>query len=81
MPSSVAKTKVSSADLAWIFRQRLMEFEDASIGTAVAIVPDKEYGWIAIFPKFKKISKRRRHLPQERMDRVQRELRRLYRLV
>jgi hypothetical protein len=73
------KIKISSADLAWIFRERLMTFADCSIGVAVAIVPDANFGWTAVFPKLKRHA-RRRHLPQERIDRIQRELRRLYQL-
>jgi len=80
MRSRIKRTKVSSADLAWIFRERLMAFEDASVGTVVAIVPDAHFGWTAVFPKLKP-NKRHRQLPQERIDKVQRELRRLYRLV
>ncbi len=76
----MAKIKMASADLAHIFRERLMAFEGASIGTAVAIVPDKKFGWTALFPTGNR-SGRRRRLPQERVYRIQTELRRIYQLT
>lgn len=54
-----------------------MAFEDASIGIAVAIVPDEKFGWTALFPIGNR-SGRRRDVPQDRVDRIQRRLRRIY---
>ena len=44
----MAKTMISSADLGWIFTEKLKEFEDCPPGTAIAIVPDALSGWSAV---------------------------------
>jgi hypothetical protein len=40
----MAKTKISSTDLIWIFREKLSSFDDCSPSTSIAIVPSSE-GW------------------------------------
>ena len=40
----VTKTKISSTDLVWIFRERLSSFDDRFNVAPTAIVPTKE-GW------------------------------------
>ncbi len=52
---------------------------DAPIGIAVAIVPDAKSGWKALFPKAKQ-HKRRRQVPQQRIDKIHAELHQLYSL-
>ena len=41
------KIKISNPDLAWIFKQRLSEFDDCVPSVAIAIVPG-ENGWRAV---------------------------------
>ena len=43
----MAKTKISSTDLLWIFRERLSSFDDQFKVAPVAIVPGSE-GWQAV---------------------------------
>ena len=43
----MAKTKISSTDLIWIFREKLSSFDDCSPSTSIAIVPSSE-GWTAV---------------------------------
>jgi hypothetical protein len=44
----LAKTKISSTDLIWIFRQRLSSFDDCSPEIPIAIVPIGGGGWKAV---------------------------------
>jgi hypothetical protein len=73
------KIKISSADLAFLFRERMLALEGCSIGISLAIVPDRDAGWVAVFPKLKRHA-RRRHVSQEQIDRIQRDLQRRYQL-
>jgi hypothetical protein len=73
------KITISSADLAFVFRERLLALEECSIGVSLAIVPDPDAGWVAVFPKLKHHARRRR-VSQEQIDRIQRDLQRRYRL-
>ena len=43
----MAKTKISSTDLIWIFREKLSSFDDCSPSISIAIVPSSE-GWTAV---------------------------------
>lgn len=43
----MAKTKILSTDLIWIFREKLSLFDDCSPSIAIAIVPSRE-GWTAV---------------------------------
>jgi hypothetical protein len=43
----LAKTKISSTDLIWIFREKLSSFDDCSPSISIAIVPSDE-GWTAV---------------------------------
>ena len=43
----MAKVKISSTDLIWIFREKLSSFDDCSLSIAIAIVPSRE-GWTAV---------------------------------
>ena len=43
----MAKTKVSSTDLIWMFRERLSSFDDCSPSIPIAIVPS-DAGWTAV---------------------------------
>jgi hypothetical protein len=43
----LAKTKISSTDLIWIFREKLLSFDDCPRSISIAIVPSDE-GWTAV---------------------------------
>jgi hypothetical protein len=43
----LAKTKMSSTDLIWIFREKLSSFGDCSSSISIAIVPSRE-GWTTV---------------------------------
>ena len=43
----MAKTKISSTDLIWIFREKLSTFDDCPPSISIAIVPSSE-GWTAL---------------------------------
>ncbi|MEO8321671.1 MAG: hypothetical protein ABJA75_08400 [Bradyrhizobium sp.] len=73
----MAKTKISSPDLAWIFLERLKAFKDCPIGIVVAVVPDRKAGWVAVLSKPHGSS---RPLPAGRLEAIQRDLQRVYRL-
>ena len=73
----MAKEKISSPDLAWIFIERLKALGDCPQGVAVAIVPDEKAGWFAVLQK---PYKNTRPIPPERVEKIQRSLQRLYRL-
>lgn len=45
----MAKTKISSTDLAWLFYEELQAFDDFPLhGISIAIVPTANAGWRAI---------------------------------
>jgi hypothetical protein len=73
----LAKKKISSPDLAWIFVERLKAFKDCPTGIVVAIVPDRKSGWLAILSKRGSSSQ----LPPGRFEAIQRDLHRVYRLA
>jgi hypothetical protein len=48
----MAKKKISSTDLIWIFHERLKAFDDHPLhGIPIAIVPVPSAGWTALTPK------------------------------
>jgi len=73
----VAKTKISSTDLLWIFRERLSSFDDRFKVAPVAIVPGSE-GWQAVTSH-----RYRKGEPQaaKRIKQIQTELQAVYRLA
>jgi len=73
----MAKERISSADLAWIFVERLKAFKGCPSGVAVAIVPDGKSGWLAVA---KKQNRNVRPIPRERFNQIQRSLQRVYEL-
>jgi hypothetical protein len=74
---SVAKTKISSTDLLWIFRERLASLDERFKAAPIAIIPTNE-GWKAVTsyryridePRFAKC-----------MKQIQAELQAVYRLA
>ena len=55
-----------------------MAFDDAPVGTTLAIVPDAKDGWKALFPRAKQYQ--RGQVPQQRIDQIHAELHQLYAL-
>ena len=48
----MAKKRISSTDLVWIFHERLKAFGDHPLhGIPIAIVPVSSAGWMAVTPK------------------------------
>src|SRR5260370_37928649 len=43
----LAKTKISSTDLIWIFREKLSSFDDCTPSISIGIVPSNE-GWTVV---------------------------------
>jgi hypothetical protein len=73
----VTKTKISSTDLLWIFRERLSTFDDRLKVAPIAIVPTKE-GWEVVTS-----SRYRNAAPEvaKRIKQVQAELQAAYGLA
>jgi hypothetical protein len=72
----MAKTRISSADLLWIFRERLSSFDDRFKAAPIAIIPSHD-GWEAV-------TSRRYRTAESRIakciEQIQAELRPVYRL-
>jgi hypothetical protein len=70
----MAKTRISNADLVWIFTEKLKSFSDCPPAVSIAIAPSED-GWTAIASR-----NDRNHHPRcaERVEQVQRELRQIY---
>jgi hypothetical protein len=73
----VTKTKISSADLVWIFLERLSSFDDRFKLVPIAIVPTKE-GWEVVTSGRYRIAEPK---IAYRIKQVQAELRAVYRLA
>jgi hypothetical protein len=71
------KTKISSADLAWIFTDRLLEFGDCSSAVTIAIIPDDDR-WIAVTSAKYRVGN---PLCAKRIEQVQKQLREVYALL
>ena len=72
----MAKTKISSTDLIWIFHEKLKAFDDyPAHGLSVAIVPMADIGWSALMnPR-----QRNTHpLFARRIEAIQKQLREIY---
>jgi hypothetical protein len=72
----MVRTRIASADLLWIFRERLSSFDDRFKTAPIAIIPSDD-GWEAI-------TSRRYRTAQPQLakciERIQAELRSIYRL-
>jgi len=70
----MAKTRISSSDLVWIFTERLRSFDECSQGTNIAIVPSED-GWTAVMS-----AQRRGQRPHcnRRIAQIQKQLREIY---
>jgi len=72
----MAKKKISSTDLIWIFHERLKGFDDYPLhGISIAIVPVPSAGWTALTPKNLRLH---RPLWENRVRAIEKELRKNY---
>ena len=70
----MAKKRISSTDLAWIFREKMKETADCGPTVPVAIVRDGT-SWIALTDK---VLIKRFPRCAEQIERIQKELREIY---
>jgi hypothetical protein len=72
----MARTKISSTDLIWIFHERLQVFPDCPLhGISVAIVPMAGGTWKALTSRHVRVH---RPLWAKRVEAIERELRNAY---
>jgi hypothetical protein len=71
----MAKIKISSTELVWIFHEKLKAFDDCPPGTSIAIVPSLDVGWTAVMSA--KSRTRHPHCAR-RVEAVQKQLRGIY---
>jgi hypothetical protein len=72
----VNKIKISSTDLALVFKERLAKFGDCAPTVTIAIVSNKD-GWVAVTNAW---SRFKRPLCAKRIEQVQTQLRKVYAL-
>jgi hypothetical protein len=70
----LAKTKISSTDLIWLFREKLSSFNDCSPSIPIAIVPSDD-GWTAVTTSRYRTG---HPLSVRRIEQIQRQLREVY---
>ena len=69
----MAKTKISSTDLVWVFTEKLRSFDDCA-NVSVAIIPTED-GWTTISSR----KDRHAHSPcVKRIEQIQKQLREIY---
>jgi hypothetical protein len=71
----MAKKRISSTDLAWIFLERIKSSDDCAAAISVAIVPSRD-GWAVVTNK----SKAQRPGCAARIEQLQKQLREVYEL-
>jgi hypothetical protein len=73
----LAKIKISSTDLIWIFREKLSLFDDGASTISIAIVPSDD-GWTVVAPP-----RARKSFPKciRRIEQLQNQLREVYALA
>jgi hypothetical protein len=72
----MAKTRISSTDLIWMFHEKLYEFEDHPLhGISIAIVPENNGAWKALTPR--NVQTRRR-VWAERVEAIEKQLQKRY---
>ena len=73
----MAKTKISSTDLIWIFREKLSSFDDCPRSISIAIVPSDESWTVVTSQRVRKES------PGcvKRIELLQKQLREIYALA
>jgi hypothetical protein len=70
----MAKTKISSTDLIWIFREKLSSYDDSPPSIPIAIIPSNE-SWKAVTTQ--RVRKRRPDCVK-RIEQLQKQLREVY---
>jgi hypothetical protein len=70
----LAKKRISSTDLIWIFREKLSSFDDCPASIKIAIVPSDE-GWTVLTT-----ARDRKGRPDcvKRIEQIQKQLREVY---
>ena len=70
----MAKIRISSTELVWVFHQRLESFDDCPSEVPIAIVPD-DGSWMAVMSA--KVRTRYPHWAR-RVESIQKQLREIY---
>ena len=73
----MAKTKISSTDLLWIFRERLASLDKRFKTAPIAIVPSED-GWEAVTSHYYRTAEPKL---ADRIEQIQAELRAIYTLA
>jgi hypothetical protein len=71
----MARIKISTTDLVWIFTKKMRSFGECLPGTYIAIVPSKN-GWTAVTGSRRRRAEYRRCA--RRVQQIQKELREIY---
>src|SRR5260370_17409695 len=71
----MAKTRISSTDLAWIFQEKLNAFDGCPPAVSIAIVPTDDDGWAAATTATGRAG---HHLCARRIEQIQKQLRGIY---
>jgi hypothetical protein len=71
----MAKTRISSTDLAWIFQEKLNAFDSCPPAVSIAIVPTGEGGWGAVTTARVRAAY---PLCARRIEQIQKQLRGIY---
>src|SRR5713226_10131584 len=71
----MAKTRISSTDLAWIFQEKLNAFHSCPPAASIAIVPTGEDGWAAVTTARVRAAY---PLCARRIEQIQKQLRGIY---
>jgi hypothetical protein len=69
----MAKKRISSTDLAWVFLEQMRSFDDCAGATAIAILPSRD-GWTVVTNR----TKSQRPSCARRIEQIQKRLRRSY---
>ena len=70
----LAKKRISSTDLIWIFREKLLTFADCPPSIKIAIVPSDE-SWTVVMTQY---DRNRRPQCVKRIEQIQKQLREVY---
>jgi hypothetical protein len=71
----MAKTRILSTDLAWIFQEKLNAFDSCPSTVSIAIVPNGEDGWAAVTAARVRAAY---PLCARRIEQIQKQLRGIY---
>ncbi len=71
----MAKIRISSTELVWVFHQKLEAFDDCPPEVPIAVVPAQDVGWRAVMSA--KVRTQNPHWAR-RVEAVQKQLREIY---